>query len=300
MNDIRLLGAIEAGGTKFICAIADGYGHLMETISIPTTSPVETFSAAQQFFEDKTRQGAEISGLGIAAFGPIEIDPSAANYGSILKTPKPGWTSANFIDAFSSLDAPIAIDTDVNGACLGELIQGVGRGCKTLAYATVGTGIGVGVVKNGVSLSGMGHYELGHIKPPHDVTRDTFAGRCPFHGDCLEGLACGPAIFDRWGANLSELPSDHDALDLEAEYLSHLALTIILAHMPERIIFGGGVMKTPGLYERLRTKTKSLLDGYLDSPALAGDLADYIVPPSLGDLAGITGAIGLARRAART
>jgi len=304
MDDIKLFGAIEAGGTKFVCAVADASGHLMDTMVIPTTTPVETFSAAQQFFTEKACGGAVlstgISGLGIATFGPVEIDPSAPNYGSIQKTPKPGWTGANFINEFSSLNAPIVVDTDVNGACLGELNQGAGRGCKTLAYVTVGTGIGVGIINNGVSLSGMGHYELGHIKPPRDINRDPFKGRCPFHGDCLEGLACGPAIFDRWGASLSELPSDHDAFDLEAEYLSHLALTVIMSHMPERIIFGGGVMKTSGLYELLRTKTKSLLGGYIGAPALAGDLADYIVPPVLGDHAGITGAVTLAQRTSRT
>jgi len=299
MDDAKLLGAIEAGGTKFVCAIADASGHLLDSIVIATTTPVETFSAVQQFFAEKIDRGRPINGFGVATFGPVEIDPSASNYGSILKTPKPGWTGANFIDALSSLDAPIVIDTDVNGACIGEWSQGAGRGCKTIAYVTVGTGIGVGIVKNGEALSGMGHYELGHIKPPHDINRDSFKGRCPFHGDCLEGLACGPAIVDRWGADLSELPPGHDAIDLEAEYLSHLALTIILAHMPERIIFGGGVMKAAGLLERVRTKTKSLLGEYIGAAVLAGDLAQYIVPPGLGDLAGVTGAVCLAQRAAR-
>lgn len=300
MNETGLLGAVEAGGTKFVCAIADTSGRLLEKVTVPTTTPAETFSAALHFFTQKARQGSVISGLGIATFGPVEIDPLASNYGSILKTPKPGWAGANFITTFSSLNAPVVIDTDVNGACLGELSEGAGRGCKTLAYVTVGTGIGVGVVKNSVSLSGIAHYELGHIRPPHDTKRDPFVGRCPFHGDCLEGLACGPAIFDRWGASLSELPSDHDAHEIEAEYLSHLALTIIMAHMPERIIFGGGVMKTRGLIELVRIKTKSLLGGYIGVPVLAGDLAEYIVPPGLGDLAGVTGAINLAQRAVRT
>lgn len=298
MAHTKILGAIEAGGTKFVCAVADASGQLIDNTAIPTTTPAETFSAVRQFFETRTNHDTTISGLGIAAFGPIEINPLASNYGSILKTPKPGWTGASFVNAFSALKAPIVVDTDVNGACLGEFSQGAGRGCNTLAYVTVGTGIGAGIVKNGISLSGTNHYELGHIKPPRDINRDTFAGRCPFHGDCLEGLASGPAIFDRWGANLSELPVDHGAIDLEAEYLSHLALTIILAHMPERIIFGGGVMKAPGLFELLRAKTKSLLGGYMTTSALAGDLTDYIVPPGLGDLAGVTGAISLARRAA--
>jgi len=299
MDDAKLLGAIEAGGTKFVCAIADASGRLLDKTVIPTTTPVETFSAAHQFFVEKPDPGCTIAGFGVATFGPVEIDPSAPNYGSILKTPKPRWTGASFIDAFSSLGAPIIIDTDVNGACIGEWRQGAGRGCKTLAYVTVGTGIGVGVTKNGEALFGVGHYELGHIKPPHDIARDSFAGICPFHGDCLEGLAGGPAIIDRWGANLSELPPGHDAIDLEAEYLSHLALTIILSHMPERIIFGGGVMKAPGLLQTLREKTKSLLGGYIGAAALAGDLAGYIVPPGLGDLAGVTGAVSLAQRAAR-
>jgi fructokinase len=182
----------------------------------------------------------------------------------------------------------------VNGAALGEWRRGAGKDLGTLAYVTVGTGIGAGILKNGRSLSGTAHFEMGHIYPPHDYETDPFPGRCPFHKDCLEGLASGPAIIDRWGITLSEMPAGHPAFALQAEYLAHLAVTIILTHMPERIIFGGSVMKAPGLMERLRAATRILLAGYLSGSPAGGDLVDYLVPPALGDHAGVTGALAMA------
>jgi fructokinase len=259
--------------------------------------PQTRWRASSKYVPSLTRLRPATGGLppsGLAAFGPIDTDPGSPSYGTLKRTPKPGWAGANCIDGLNRLPCPVAIDTDVNGAALGEWQLGAGKGLRTLAYVTVGTGIGVGILKNGRSLSGMAHFEMGHIYPPHDYESDPFPGRCPFHNDCLEGLASGPAITDRWGLNLSELPSGHPAFELEAGYLAHLAATIVLTHMPDRIIFGGSVMKAPGLLERVRTATRALLADYLVCNPAGGDLSTYLVPPALGDLSGITGALHMA------
>jgi fructokinase len=295
----KLLGAIEAGGTKFNCAAGYAPDEIIQSAKIPTTTPHETFAQVTSFFSKIASDHGAIAAMGVASFGPIDIDPNSATYGSILNTPKPHWAGANFVNALAPLNAPIMIDTDVSGAGIGEARAGAGKGLRTIAYVTVGTGIGAGVIQDGVAQSGFGHYELGHIRPPRDNTADPYLGRCPFHGDCLEGVASGPAIIERWGASLSDLPAGHEAINLEAEYLSHLALTLILGHMPERIIFGGGVMKVPGLMEELRRKTKSLIGDYVQGEPLKGDLSDYIVAPALGDLAGVIGAMVLAQMALR-
>jgi len=293
----KLLAAIEAGGTKFICAAGYAPDQILQSAQIATTKPRETFAQVTSFFSKAVSAHGEIAAMGVASFGPIDIDPDSATYGSILNTPKPHWTGANFLKELAPFKAPIMIDTDVSGAGIGEAHAGAGKDLRTIAYVTVGTGIGAGVIKDGVPQSGFGHYELGHIRPPRDKNADPYPGRCPFHGDCLEGVASGPAIIERWGASLSDLPAGHVAINLEAEYLSHLALTLILGHMPERIIFGGGVMKAPGLMEQVRRETKALLGDYVQGQHLKGDLSDYIVAPALGDLAGITGAMALAQMA---
>lgn len=290
-----LLGAIEAGGTKFVCAVGSSPKQLAERITIPTTSPNDTFAHVLAFFA----QHEPLAAIGVAGFGPLDINPASPGYGTILKTPKPGWSGASFVQKLRGLRVPVKMETDVNGAALAEQQMGAGQGCRTLAYVTVGTGIGVGIVRDDVPISGMGHYEMGHMHPPHDLTEDPFPGHCPFHGDCFEGLAAGPAIMARFGKSLSELPADHAAHDLIAGYLAHLAMNIILTHMPDRIVFGGGVMKTPGLMARLCTQTSELLAGYVQAPVLQGNLSGYIVPPALGDLAGVTGAILLAQDAAK-
>lgn len=294
----KLLGAIEAGGTKFVCAAGPSAEAILTSAVIQTGSPEETFAEIDEFFESARKAHGRIDALGVAAFGPITIDPSSSDYGVLAKTPKPGWSGVNFVRALASISPVIKIDTDVNGAALGEYLYGAGKGLQSLAYVTVGTGIGAGVVNNGAPLAGIGHYELGHIRPPHDKGRDPYPGCCPFHGDCLEGLASGPAIAERWGAPASSFEAGHQAIDLEADYLSHLALTLMLAHMPERIVFGGGVMKMPGLIESLRKRTKRLVGDYLQAPQLRDGLSTYITPPALGDYAGLTGAFELARQAA--
>lgn len=289
-----LIGAIEAGGTKFVLAIARMDGTVIDRARMDTRTPHETFPEVAAFL---ARHGP-LAGIGIASFGPIEVDASSPRYGTFTTTPKPGWSGARFHDVLATLGAPIMLDTDVNGAALGEWLAGAGQGCETLAYTTVGTGIGTGVLHKGAARGGISHLEAGHVRLPRDAARDPFAGRCPFHGDCLEGLASGPAIMDRWGASLDEVAAfEPDAVPLVASYLADFAVTLVLMHMPDRLIFGGGVMKAPGLLDSLRQQAEERLAGYVRHPRLDPGLANYIVAPGLGDDAGITGAIELARRA---
>lgn len=294
----QLIGAIEAGGTKFVLALARNDGTIVERARIDTRSAAETFPDVHQFFMSAQDRYGPIAGFGIASFGPIDIDPSSPAYGTFTTTPKPGWSGARFNDALGAFDAPIMVDTDVNGAALGEWLSGAGQGCHTLAYTTVGTGVGTGVLHRGQARGGISHLEAGHIHVPHDTARDPFAGRCPFHDDCLEGLVCGPAIIDRWGTSLDQVSQQNsDAVPLIASYLADFAKTLVLLHMPDRLVFGGGVMKAPGLIEGVRRQVEVRLGGYLQHPRLTPGLSDYIVAPGLGDDAGITGAIELGRRA---
>lgn len=292
----QLIGAVEAGGTKFVLAVARMDGTIVERVRMDTRTPAESFPELAAFFA----KHGPLAGIGIASFGPIDIDPASPAYGTFTTTPKPGWSGARFHDALAGLGAPILVDTDVNGAALGEWMSGAGQGCETLAYTTVGTGIGAGVLHKGASRGGISHLEAGHVRPPHDPARDPFPGRCPFHGDCLEGLASGPAIIDRWGCSLDEVAArETEAVPLIASYLADFAVTLVLMHMPDRLIFGGGVMKAPGLLESLRQQAEAKLARYVQHPRLDPGLERYIVPSGLGDDAGITGAIELARRASR-
>lgn len=292
----QLIGAVEAGGTKFVLAVARMDGTIVDRARMDTRTPAETFPEMTAFFA----RHAPLAGIGIASFGPIDIDPVSPTYGTFTTTPKPGWSGARFHHALAGLGAPILVDTDVNGAALGEWLAGAGQGCDTLAYTTVGTGIGTGVLHHGLARGGISHLEAGHVRIPRDPVRDPFTGRCPFHGDCLEGLASGPAIIDRWGASLDEVAArETDAVPLIASYLADFATTLILTHMPDRLIFGGGVMKAPGLLDSLRHQAEARLAGYVRHPRLDSRLVSYIVTPGLGDDAGITGAIELARRASR-
>ena len=294
----RLIGAIEAGGTKFVLAVAREDGTILREARIATRTPDQCFPEVAQFFRAAAAAHGPLSSFGVARFGPIDIDPASSTYGTFTTTPKPGWAGARFHDVLGEFGAPIAVDTDVNGAALGEWLKGAGQGCTTLAYTTVGTGIGTGVVHKGKPLMGFSHYESGHIQPPRDAAVDPFAGSCPFHGDCLEGLAAGPAIAARWGQSLSELGSPPEKVELIAGYIAHLAASLVLLHMPDRLIFGGGVMKAPGLLQAVRRQTERKLAGYVRAPQLDPGLEQYIVAPGLGDHAGITGAIELGRIAA--
>lgn len=287
------IGAVEAGGTKFVLALADAGGKIVEQTRIDTRAPSETFAEMTAWFEAAAARHSAIGAFGIGSFGPIGIDPAQPDYATFTTTPKPGWRGASFRETLARFGVPLALDTDVNAAALGEWLAGAGQGCVSMAYTTIGTGIGTGVLKDGTVLSGWSHYESGHLLIRRDPARDAFAGVCPFHGDCLEGLASGPAIMARWGHDLSSASEDRVALI--AGYAAQLAAALVLLHRPERLIVGGGVAKADGMIEQLRIHTRRALAGYI--PEWDEDLTRRIVPPALGDLAGITGAIELGRRA---
>jgi fructokinase len=287
-----LYGGIEAGGTKFVCAVGDDQGHILAEQHFPTTTPEETLSHVISFFQrTREEQGVKLRAIGIASFGPAEVHPEAENYGEIGATPKKGWSGVNLVHYVKqALHLPVVFDTDVNGAMWGEARWGAARGLKTALYITVGTGIGGGAMVEGHLLHGIRHPEMGHLIIPHDRLRDPFAGICPFHGDCLEGLASGRALALRWGRPAEDLPSEHPAWSLEAHYLGLALTAYILTLAPQRIVMGGGVMKQPILRPLIRTEVARLLGDYYPLPPLER----YIVPPALGDRAGVLGAIALA------
>ncbi|MGL5837708.1 MAG: ROK family protein, partial [Sphingorhabdus sp.] len=232
-------GLIEAGGTKFICAIADAEGRISERVRIPTTSPRETLDTVLTWFV----QHGPYTSIGLASFGPIELDRSSQQWGHFLNTPKPGWSGADLAGPFArKFECPIALDTDVNGAALAEATWGAGKAHKTVLYFTIGTGVGGGAVIDGQTLNGTGHPEMGHFRVPRHPGDAGFKGHCPFHGDCVEGLTSGSAIKARWGKSLSELPIEHPAHDMIAWYLAQIVVTMQAIFEPGRIIFGGGVM----------------------------------------------------------
>ena len=284
---MTMIGAIEAGGTKFVLAVAADDGELSDHTVICTRSPFQTFSEMCEWFRAAASRRGPIAAFGIGSFGPIGIDPAKPDYATFTTTPKPGWSGASFIEALAGFGAPLNVDTDVNAAALGEWLAGAGEGCGSLAYTTIGTGIGTGVLKDGAILSGWSHYESGHLLVRRDRARDPFEGVCPFHGDCLEGLASGPAVKARWGRDLSSASGEEVALI--ADYAAQLASALVLLHRPERLIFGGGVMKAPGMIEEVRARAREKLAGYIVE--WAEDLS------ARGDDAGITGAIELGRRA---
>ena len=291
-----MIGAIEAGGTKFVLAVASDVDGRLDRTLIATRTPSETFAEMTAWFETAAARHGRIGAFGIGSFGPIGLDPAKSDFGTFTTTPKPGWSGASLVEALARFEAPLNLDTDVNAAALGEWLRGAGRGCGSLAYTTIGTGIGSGVLKDGAVLSGWSHYESGHLLVRRDQARDPFPGMCPFHGDCLEGLASGPAILARWGHDLSS--ANEGQIALIADYAAQLAAALVLLHRPERLIFGGGVMKTPGMIEQVRSFTRAKLAGYIVE--WDEDLSLRIVPPELGDDAGITGAIELGRRALET
>ncbi len=289
------LGGIEAGGTRWTCAVGEGDGELTRVESFATTTPVETIGRAAEFFAAVPA----LEALGVGCFGPVEVDPASPRWGTITTTPKPGWADTDVVGPLAAaLGVPIALDTDVNAAAVGEWRHGAARGLGTFCYVTVGTGIGGGVFANGRPVHGVLHPELGHMLIPHDRARDPFEGSCPFHGDCLEGLASGPAIEARWGRPGEEL-ADPEVWELEAEYLALGLMNIVLVLAAERIVLGGGVSAGPGLIERVRTRLQELLAGYLDVPQIKSDIDAYVVAPALGPRSGVVGAIELARTAPR-
>ena len=294
----RLVGGIEAGGTKFVCAVGSGPDDVRAEIRFPTEAPEETIGQAVAFFEAQEEAHGPLAAVGIAAFGPLDPDPRSATYGYITTTPKPSWPNTDFAGAVRrALNLPVGFDTDVNGAALAEWRWGAARGLETFIYLTIGTGVGGGGMVNGRLMHGLVHPEMGHIRLPHDWQADPYPGRCPFHGDCLEGMASGPAIEARWQQPAELLPADHEAWALEANYLAYALVNFIVTLSPQRIILGGGVMQQAHLFPLVRERVQELLNGYVQSPAVTERIDSYIVPPALGNRAGVLGAIALGQQA---
>lgn len=296
MSTKPLFAAIETGGTK--CLVSVGRDPNTATRHrIETTYPDETANAIELIILDEIGRDT-LDAIGIASFGPLNVDVESSDYGRIGPTPKPLWEGFNLRSHLQRrFDCPVISESDVNGAALAEAAWQLDRPINHVAYVTVGTGIGVGVVQNHTIANGLSHPEIGHIRVKKHATDHAFPGVCPFHGDCLEGLASGPAIHSRWGASLSDLGTEHPALALEAFYLGQLAVNLILHHRPEVIIVGGGVSQTPMLLERMRTECLALLGDYLPELACADSMAKLITPPRLGEDSGILGAFMLAQRA---
>lgn len=284
-----MLGAIEAGGTKFVAAIGRGHDDIVAQVQIATTTPDETLQRTIDWF----RANGDIAGLGLASFGPVDLDPASPEWGYITNTPKAGWGQTSIAARLgNALGCPVGLDTDVNAAAIGEHLYGAAQGCDVAIYVTIGTGIGGGAVIGNDTVKGSRHPEMGHILPRRHPQDIDFAGICPAHGDCLEGLASGPAIKARWGASLSELAPDHVAHDIIADYLAQLCQTQIALYSPQRIILGGGVMHTAGLLDKIREQATQRVGSYFGVDAGA-----IITPPGLGTCSGIAGAFELAKRA---
>ena len=287
------LGAIEAGGTKFVVCIGDENGNVLERDSFPTETPEKTLANIFKFFD-----GKDIEALGVGCFGPIDPDLNSPTYGYITTTPKPGWGNFNIMGALKErYNIPMGFDTDVNGACLGEAYFGAAKGLDSALYLTIGTGIGGGAIVEGHLVHGLLHPEMGHMILAQRED-DTYKGKCPYHGTCFEGLAAGPAIEERWGIKGSELPEDHPAWDLEAWYIAQALAIYVLTLSPKKIILGGGVMHQKQLFPLIHKYLQERLHGYIQKEEITTDkIKDYVVYPGLGDNAGICGALALAKMA---
>ncbi|WP_066250279.1 ROK family protein [Neobacillus drentensis] len=283
-----MLGGIEAGGTKFICAVGDEKGTIVDRIQIPTTTPDETIPKVIEFFKKYP-----IEAIGIGSFGPIDVHRESPTYGHITSTPKPGWKDYPFVQGFEDeFGVPIGFNTDVNAAALGEATFGAAKGMDSCLYITVGTGIGAGALVQGQMLQGHSHPEMGHILVRRHP-EDPYQGRCPYHGDCLEGLAAGPAIEGRWGQKGIELVDRNEVWELEGYYIAQALMQYILILSPKKIILGGGVMNQKQVFPSICQHLKEFLRDYVSLP----ELSEYIVSPGLGNDAGITGALLLAHQA---
>jgi len=292
MNLKNMYGGIEGGGTKFICAAGTGPDDIRAETRISTTTPEETMHRVTDFF----RQQQKVVAIGFACFGPLDPNPASPTYGHILPTPKPGWSNADVVGILkNALGVPVVFDTDVNGAALGEHAWGAAQGLNTFIYLTIGTGIGGGAYVEGKLLHGLIHPEMGHIPIPHDKTKDPFEGNCPFHKDCFEGLASGPALEKRWGQRAETLPKNHPAWEFEAEYIASALAAYSYIISPERIIIGGGIGQVVHLLPRIQQKTRALINNYIQSPRIQNEIERYIVHPALGNKAGVLGAIALAK-----
>ena len=290
---MTVYGGIEAGGSKWECAVGTGPADVRATTTIRTTTPSETIGQAVAFFE---REGP-VDAIGIGSFGPLDGNPASPTWGYITTTPKPGWAQTDVGQEIRHrLAVPVAFDTDVNAAALGEHRWGATQGLDTSCYITVGTGIGGGGLVEGKLLHGLMHPEFGHMRIPHDREADPFPGVCPFHGDCWEGLASGRAIEARWGKPADELAEDA-AWQLEARYLALGLVSVICILSPERVVIGGGVMSRHGLLEAVHREIVRLMNGYLASAVLSDGISAFVAKPALGPRAGVLGALALAESA---
>lgn len=290
----KLYGGIEAGGTKFVCVVASGPDHIVDEIRFPTTTPVETLGRAIQFFQPFVAQG-QIHAIGVGAFGPLDLNRESPSYGSITATPKPGWSNTDVLGTLQrALQVHVAFDMDVNTAALGEYLWGASKGYDHSLYVTIGTGIGGGYIVNGKPLIGLLNLEMGHVRIPHNRQLDPFPGSCPFHGDCFEGLASGPAIEKRLGLRGAVVPEEDAFWDLETEYIALALMNYIVTLSPTKIVLGGGVMQREFLFRKVRRRVRELLNGYVASKSILENINTYILPPGLGNQSGSLGAIALA------
>ena len=290
--DSPLVAAIEAGGTKFVCAVGHGPDDVEEA-RFPTTCPEETIQRSIEFFNEAQERKGKVNAIGIGTFGPADVNPESSTFGYIKKTPKPDWSNTDLASPIQSAlgNIPLAFETDVNAAAWGERKWGAANDLNDFIYITVGTGIGGGAVSNGKIVHGISHPEMGHLRISKDPSVDPFEGSCPFHGDCLEGLASGTALEERWSQDPSELPSEHLAWELESSYLADAIINITLTLSPERFILGGGVMQQNHLFPMIRERVIARLAEYIDVPRVE----NYIVPPGLGAQAGVLGSLALAQ-----
>lgn len=296
MNVPELYGGIEAGGTKFVCVVASGPDYVVEEIRFATTTPEETTGKAIEFFHPFIAS-KQVSAIGVGSFGPLDLNPKSPTYGFITSTPKSGWINADLLGMLQrGLAVRIALDTDVNAAGLGEAVWGASKGFDPSLYLTIGTGIGGGYIKDGKPLLGLLNPEMGHIRIPHSRELDPFNGSCPFHGDCFEGLASGPAIEKRLGLTGADVPEQDAFWDLEAEYIASALMNYILILSPKKVILGGGVMQRKFLFAKIRRRVRELLNGYVSNESVLENIGDYIVEPGLGNRSGSLGAIALAMR----
>lgn len=290
-----LYGAVEAGGTKFLCMVASEPKSVASQERFDTTIPEVVLPQVIEFFRQAEREHGKLAGIGVGSFGPIDLVREAPTFGFITATPKPHWSNTDLVGPLrEAFGVPVAFDTDVNAAAVGEHRWGAAQGLDTFVYLTIGTGIGGGGMVGGRVMHGLVHPEMGHMRLPRNPDTDPFPGACPFHGDCLEGLASGPAIEKRWGKPATALDHGHPAWQLEADYLAHAVVNLVCTVSPQRVILGGGVMQQEFLLPMIRERVLALLNNYVQSPAILEQIDSYVVAPGLGSQAGILGSLALA------